>query len=144
MTGTAPRVTGVLETSLYVADLERSRAFYQELLGLAVFLLDERMCALEVPGRQVLLLFRRGASLQPSPTPGGMIPPHDGHGTLHLAFAVAAADLAIWERRLAEHGIAVESRVKWPAGGTSVYFRDPDNHSLEFATPGLWPNYLHE
>jgi catechol 2,3-dioxygenase-like lactoylglutathione lyase family enzyme len=35
----------------------------------------------------------------------------------------------------------VESRVTWLRGGTSLYFRDPDGHSLEVATPGLWPNY---
>ena len=30
---------------------------------------------------------------------------------------------------------------KWPRGGESVYFRDPDGHLLELATPGLWPGY---
>ena len=35
---------------------------------------------------------------------------------------------------------AVESRIGWLRGGTSLYFRDPDGHSLEVATPGLWPN----
>ena len=141
MTDIAPGVTHVLETSLYVGDLERSHAFYQGLFGFTEFLRDERMCALGVPSHQVLLLFRRGASTQPSPTPGGLIPPHDGHGTQHLAYAIAERDLAVWERRLAEHGIALESRVSWPTGSVSLYFRDPDQHSLELATPGLWPNY---
>ena len=44
-------------------------------------------------------------------------------------------------RHLAACGIAVESRVVQTHGGTSLYFRDPDGHSLEVATPGLWPNY---
>ncbi|HWQ03343.1 MAG TPA: glyoxalase, partial [Candidatus Nitrosotenuis sp.] len=26
-------------------------------------------------------------------------------------------------------------------GGRSIYFRDPDGHSLELVTPGVWPNY---
>ncbi|HEX5778765.1 MAG TPA: glyoxalase, partial [Xanthobacteraceae bacterium] len=38
-------------------------------------------------------------------------------------------------------GIELESRVDWPRGGKSIYFRDPDGHLLEFATPGLWANY---
>jgi catechol 2,3-dioxygenase-like lactoylglutathione lyase family enzyme len=141
MAETALRVTHVLETSLYVADLQRSRDFYERLFGFQAFLHDERMCALGVPGQQVLLLFKLGATVRPSPTPGGIIPPHDGRGSLHLAFAIAAADLVGWERRLAEGGIAVESRVDWPSGAKSLYFRDPDNHSLELATPRLWPNH---
>jgi catechol 2,3-dioxygenase-like lactoylglutathione lyase family enzyme len=136
----APRVRHVLETSLYVADLDRSQAFYERLFGFPPFLRDERMCALGVPGRQMLLLFRRGAAAQPSPTLGGTIPPHDGQGKLHLCFAIPEGTLEAWERRLRDQGIEIESRVNWRRGGVSLYFRDPDGHSLELATPGLWPN----
>ena len=31
--------------------------------------------------------------------------------------------------------------MKWPRGGESLYFRDPDGHLVELATPGLWANY---
>jgi catechol 2,3-dioxygenase-like lactoylglutathione lyase family enzyme len=89
----------------------------------------------------VLLLFRHGASVSASPTPFGDIPPHDGRGTQHLCFAVAAGQLDAWEDRMAQAGIVVESRLDWPQGATSLYFRDPDGHSLELATPKLWPNY---
>ena len=44
------------------------------------------------------------------------------------------------EARLAEAGIAVEAHTTWPRGGESIYFRDPDNHLVELATPGLWPD----
>jgi len=141
MSGNPPRVTHVLETSLYVADLDRAQHFYQTLFGFPVFTRDARMAALGVPGAQVLLLFRHGATATPSRTPGGTIPPHHGEGHLHLCFAIPQDDLAGWERRLAEHGIEVESRVDWPSGSVSLYFRDPDGHSLEVATPRLWPNY---
>ncbi|HET9019601.1 MAG TPA: VOC family protein [Acetobacteraceae bacterium] len=145
MTSEAPRVTHVLETSLYVTDLDRAQAFYQRLFGFPPFLRDGRMCALGVPGSQVLLLFRREGSVAPSPAPdGGFIPAHDGRGTLHLCFAIPEEDLAGWERRLAAQDIAVESRVAWPGGSVSLYFRDPDGHSLEVATPLLWPNYGRE
>ena len=52
-----PRVSRILETSLYVRDLERSRIFYERVFGFSTMFHDERMCALEVPGEQVLLLF---------------------------------------------------------------------------------------
>lgn|SRR6185437_3023235 len=135
-----PRVSGIMETSLYVADLDAAQAFYQRLFGFEVFLSDQRMRALGVPGGQVLLLFRHGGSVQPSPAPGGMIPPHDARGQQHVCFAIPWMALADWERHLAEQGVALESRVNWPGRGRSLYFRDPDGHSVEVATPGLWPN----
>jgi catechol 2,3-dioxygenase-like lactoylglutathione lyase family enzyme len=60
---------------------------------------------------------------------------------LHVAFAIDADALAPWEAHLGTNDIAIEGRTDWPRGGKSIYFRDPDNHLLELATPGLWPNY---
>jgi catechol 2,3-dioxygenase-like lactoylglutathione lyase family enzyme len=141
MQSTVPRVSGVLETSLYVEDLDRSRSFYETLFGFTPIFQDERMCALEMPNEQVLLLFRHGTTNQPAPAPGGgFIPPHHGVGALHLAFAIPTGELQRWQDQLVRHDIALESRVAWPQGGVSLYFRDPDGHSLEVATPGLWPN----
>ena len=136
-----PDLLGVLETSLYVDAFERACPFYEQVLGLNSIYRDARLCAYDVGGRGVLLLFLRGHSLEPSHLPGGTVPPHDGHGPLHMAFFIAADALAAWEGRLAEAGVAIESRVKWPRGGESIYFRDPDGHVLELATPGLWPGY---
>ena len=136
-----PRLGGVLETSLYVADLERARAFYERVFGLEVFFQDGRMCALGVAPGQVLLLFRHGTTDAPAPVPGGLIPPHGTTGAAHLCFAIPLGELAAWEAHLAAHGLAVESRINWRRGGTSLYFRDPDGHSLQVATPGLWPNF---
>jgi len=137
----APRLGHILETALYVADLDRSKSFYERILGFEVFLHDERMCAMGVPGGGVLLLFRAGGSAEPSQTQAGTIPAHDGAGTLHLAFAMPIGELERWAAHLAAQGIPIESRITWPRGGTSLYFRDPDGHSVEIATPGLWPNF---
>ena len=136
-----PQLNGVLETALYVDDLERAARFYENVLGLAALASDARFRAYDVGGRSVLLVFQRGATLETVRMPGGTIPPHDGHGPLHIAFAVDAADLGSWEERLGRHGVAVEGRTAWPRGGHSLYVRDPDGHLLEFATPGLWATY---
>jgi catechol 2,3-dioxygenase-like lactoylglutathione lyase family enzyme len=136
-----PRVSRILESSLYVDDLPQAVTFYTELFGLELFFHDHRMAALGVPGAQVLLLFQRGATNEPAPGPGGgFIPPHHGDGNLHLCFAIPGRDLAIWEACLNDKDIAIESRLRWARGGTSLYFRDPEGNSLEVATPGLWPN----
>jgi catechol 2,3-dioxygenase-like lactoylglutathione lyase family enzyme len=136
-----PRLQGVLETSLYVSDLERSRAFYTGLFSFPILLQDDRFCALGVSGRQLLLLFRKDASVAPVATPGGTIPSHGGQGQLHLAFAIGRDEFDAWERWLQSHGMPVESTVGWKRGGKSLYFRDPDGHLLELATPGVWAIY---
>ena len=91
---------GILETCLHVGDLEAAIAFYQRLFGFEIMARDDRFCAFNVAPRDVLLLFKRGASTKPMPVPGGIIPPHDGQGRMHIAFAIAAQDLAGWESRL--------------------------------------------
>ena len=45
------------------------------------------------------------------------------------------------QRKPMNTGIAIEGRTKWPRGGESIYFRDPDGHLIEPATLGLWPGY---
>jgi catechol 2,3-dioxygenase-like lactoylglutathione lyase family enzyme len=131
----------VLETALYVDDLDRAGRFYESLLGLPVLTSDARFQAYDVGGRSVLLLFQRGSTLETVRLPGGTIPPHDGRGPLHIAFAVGPDELGTWQRHLEEAGVAVEGRTDWPRGGRSLYFRDPDGHLLELATPGLWRIY---
>ena len=134
-------VTGILETALYVDDVGRSLAFYESLFGFKSLFTSERAAGLAVAARQVLLLFEKKGSLSPLVSERGTIPPHDGDGHLHMAFAIPAGALEAWERRLAEKGIAVTARYHWPRGGHSLYFDDPDGHVIELVTPGCWPNY---
>jgi len=84
--------------------------------------------------RQVLLLFLKGGSR-------ALGTPHDGEGQLHLAFAIQAEELPLWEDRLAENEIPIEEKRTWELGGQSIYFRDPDRHLIEIATPGVWSIY---
>lgn len=135
------QVGSILETALYVEDVAAAAAFYVRVLGFEPMVQDERFCAMDVSGRSVLLLFKKSASLEPTPLPGGTIPPHDGVGPAHIGFSVTAEALPQWEARLASEGVPVEGRVTWPRGGISVYFRDPDGHLLELLTPGVWASY---
>jgi catechol 2,3-dioxygenase-like lactoylglutathione lyase family enzyme len=136
-----PRINGVVETCLYSDDLPRAVRFYQEQLGLRLLGSGERLSVFSVADKQVLLIFRSGGTLEPIPTPGGMIPPHGAAGQLHVAFAVSKEELNAWEKHLIARGIEIESKVSWPTGGQSIYFRDPDNHLVELATPGIWEVY---
>jgi catechol 2,3-dioxygenase-like lactoylglutathione lyase family enzyme len=136
-----PLPSAILETSLYVEDLPRARTFYETLFGYPVMAADDRFCAFDAGGQQVLLLFLRGSDQHGSVMRVGTIPPHDGSGPVHIGFGIPAESLPAWRARLAEYGVAIESTVTWPRGGTSIYFRDPDGHLLELVTPGIWKIY---
>jgi catechol 2,3-dioxygenase-like lactoylglutathione lyase family enzyme len=137
-----PPIEGIVESVLYVEDMARAVAFYRDELGLEPMVGDPaRFQSFRAGERQVLLLFKRGGTLQPTPVPGGVIPPHDGGGSHHIGFAVTEGAYEAWRARLGERGIAIESETKWERGGRSLYFRDPDGHLLELITPGIWPNY---
>ena len=131
----------IVETCLHVDDLNRSRKFYSDLFGYPLMKSDERFCAFEVGTCQVLLLFLRGTDPEGTVLPFGIIPAHGTSGQAHLGFGVPAERLSAWRERFEQKGIAIESSLTWPDGGTSIYFRDPDGHLLELLTPGVWPNY---
>jgi catechol 2,3-dioxygenase-like lactoylglutathione lyase family enzyme len=70
-----PSLTGVLETAIYVDDLDRASRFYEELFTLTRIEGDERFRAYSVGGRSVLLLFKRGASNHVTQLPFGKMGP---------------------------------------------------------------------
>jgi catechol 2,3-dioxygenase-like lactoylglutathione lyase family enzyme len=130
-----PKSEGILESSLYVEDVAVSAQFFEKIFGFRVISdFGERGCALQAGNRHVLLLFKKGGSSL-------IQSPHDGAGELHVAFAIPASELASWEAWLEQNGIAVEEKRTWELGGQSVYFRDPDRHLIEIATPGVWSIY---
>lgn len=141
------RASRLLETALYVDDLARAAAFYERVLGFELLAatpaeqqtLSHVLRPMHIPGGQVLLLFLRGATSATATLPGGTIPPHESTGRLHLAFAIAENEIDPWRERLDSQGVAIEGEMRWPRGGTSLYFRDPDGHLVELATPGIWP-----
>lgn len=130
-----PGIDGLLETALYVDDVQRAVAFYRDVLGLPVVDTSERLTAMSAGPRQLLLLFRRGASLVLPLTP------HDAAGRQHIAFSIPAASLNAWESWLTANRVSILEKKPWERGGVSLYFSDPDGHLVELATPGVWSVY---
>jgi catechol 2,3-dioxygenase-like lactoylglutathione lyase family enzyme len=127
-------IEGIVETGIYVDDLDRAEAFYRDVLGLPLLSRETaRHVFFRVGTRQVLLVFDAEATRQ-----GGLLPPHGASGPGHFAFGVPAGSLQSWRQRLAEHGVVIEKEVTWPRGGHSLYFRDPAGNSVEVLTPGVW------
>lgn len=136
-----PAIGGVLETSLYVDNLARSARFFRDVIGLASIFENERLIAFDAGRQTVLLIFKRGASAEDMSGSAGVVAGHDGSGPLHMAFAIPEDSYDEWHRHLQGAGVKIRGEMRWPRGGRSLYFEDPDGHVLEVATPGLWPNY---
>ena len=116
-------IRGVYEVAVRVRDLERSEAFYRQILEFEVGIRDER---------------RRGVFLRVGGQAGMMVLQEDGGTwpTQHFAFMVEEADLESAAAELRRRGVSVEGPVyhDWmPA--KSVYFSDPDGHELELCAP---------
>lgn len=124
----------ILETSLYVSDLDRARSFYQRVLGLEVHSTASDRHVFFRCGQAMLLLFNP----EQTSIEGGSVPSHGARGPGHVAFRVSPDDLDAWRERLQRESCPVEMAVEWPSGGRSIYFRDPDGNSLELATPATW------
>lgn len=149
-----PEIDRLLETFLIVENVEAASALYHDVLGLQSYgERSERGALFRLPGGQLLGLVARRAATEPNELAGGTVPavvPEEGEGggaarrpagQAHLAFAVATDQIDAWRRRLEANGVSVEGDVSWERGGRSLYFRDPDGHLLELATPGLWDFY---
>jgi catechol 2,3-dioxygenase-like lactoylglutathione lyase family enzyme len=125
---------GVLETALYADDLHTAEAFYSTVLDLELDSKEEGRHLFFKCGQTMLLIFNADATaVQTGPVPG-----HGTTGPGHVAFSVDANDLDAWIEQVESRGVAVEARIDWPAGGRSIYFRDPAGNSLELTTPQIW------
>ncbi len=138
-----PNVYGIFEAALFVQNLATARDFYQQVVGLKPLRESDVACVFIVAEDQLLLLISEEKARVPSNTPGGEVPacftgPGQPLGAGHVAFRVREPEFGEWRTRLESKGVAVLSEVTWEPGGRSLYFRDPDGHVLELATPGVW------
>ncbi len=124
-----PRINGLLHATFLVEDLERSRTFYEGVLGLVI---DPGRPDLGYPG----IWYEVGTGQQlhlmrlPNPEAGLQRPAH-GQRDRHIA--LAATDLAGLQRRLEATQIAfTPSR----SGRAAIFCRDPDGNALEFIEVG--------
>jgi glyoxylase I family protein len=133
---TGPTVLGLDHVVLRVADLDRARDFYCDVLG----------CRVEVFQRKIgLLQLRAGDSLidlvpvdGQLGRAGGAPPGTEGRNMEHFCLRVKPFDAAAIMAHLRDHGVdpgKVEQRYGAEGMGPSIYLRDPDGNVVELKGP---------
>jgi len=132
-----PSFNRIKETCLYVKDLDATREFYQNKLGLTCFKHEGGRHVFFEIGDDVLLCFNADITKVHD-----SLPSHYGEGYMHLAFECPKEEYEDWKEKCQNAGIAIEHEEDWGEGQLSFYFRDPDNHLLEVVMPGLWKHLV--
>ena len=114
------QASGLDHIVLHVSDVQRSKQFYTERLGMSVYRENDRQVFLHA-GTQGVALFKQPAG---GATPGGDLN--------HLALNVADGTYESLKAELEAHGIAVSGR---PGDDHCIYFSDPDGHRLQLIFP---------
>ena len=128
------KIRAVVETALYVDDLQAAETFYGTILGLRVMGKEAgRHVFFQAGESSVLLAFLAEATLKGDP-----LPSHGASGPGHFALGIEAESFDAWRKFLQGHGVSIKKEVEWPRGGKSLYFRDPAGNSVELVTPGVW------
>ena len=123
----------IKETCIYVTDLERTKAFYTDTLGLPLISLVKGRHVFFRAGESVLLCFIAAQTEKEAE-----LPPHGARGSVHFAFEVSRQDYAAALQKISEAAIPVLHQQVWPNGLRSFYFHDPDKNLVEIIEEGLW------
>ncbi|EED21678.1 conserved hypothetical protein [Talaromyces stipitatus ATCC 10500] len=153
-----PPISHILETCLYVRDIEASTNFYKSALNMEPFLNSPRVTAFNL-GSTTLLLFKLGSTQEDitinTEKSHGIIPSHGPKDSnilnevqrrnslnQHFCFAVKSPqDVEEWHKHFQNRGVRVLGTMDWELGGKSVYFEDPDGHVGEIGSRGIWKHY---
>ena len=111
--------------ALHVADVERSAAFYRDVLRLGSITRP----AFDFPGAW----FRLGADQELHLIGGRTNPVASANRGNH--FALRVAELDSWENHLSKIGADFRPRKRRPDGAWQLFMSDPDGHTIELFTP---------
>jgi catechol 2,3-dioxygenase-like lactoylglutathione lyase family enzyme len=111
------QASGIDHVVLHVSDVQRSKRFYTELLGMTAYRENDTQVFLHAGGQGIALFKGPGDAAV-----------HAGGDLNHLALNVASGTYETLKTELQQHGVAVSGR---PGDDRCIYFQDPDGHRLQ-------------
>lgn len=132
---TVMQTNGILETCLYVDNLDVAEEFYSRIFGLKLHSKMEGRHVFFHCGEQMFLLF--------DPKNTGEHPaPHGAIGAGHVAFLMEPEDTFEWRKHLLKNDVEVIYESALPNGSPrNLFFRDPAGNLLEIIARGtMWGN----
>ncbi|MFD1428373.1 VOC family protein [Kroppenstedtia sanguinis] len=121
------KVTGFNHVTIRVSDLQRSRKFYQGILGMELVHQGRRDVYLEGGTAWICLMEREGERMDASAGPG----------VDHVAFTIVDEDFDEAVERLRDHQVRIIRGPMERGGGRVLNFLDPDGTQLELYTGSL-------
>lgn len=110
-----------------VHDLERTKHFYSDAVGLELELKDDAYLLATLPGGTELLFFQGEAVRGTSP---------------QVVFGLADGGIDSAAEALAARGVQLLTPVTEAPGGWSLEFNDPDGHPIAYFQDGALPRQL--
>lgn len=127
------KIARIKETCIYVQDLQRTKNFYADSLGLPVISTVDGRHIFFRAGDSVLLCFIAAKTEEEKE-----LPPHGARGCIHFAFEVERKDYAAALDKIKSLRIPVLHEQSWKNNIRSFYFHDPDGNLVEIIEAGLW------
>lgn len=127
------KISRIKETCIYVTDLEKTKGFYADSLGLPIISMVKGRHIFFRAGESVLLCFIAAQTSQEKE-----LPPHGASGSVHFAFEVTSEEYTAALETLKGAGITILHEHRWKNNLRSFYFHDPDQNLVEIIEEGLW------
>ncbi len=129
------RVVGADHTNWRVRDVEASVRFYEDVLGLCAYNLDEYRAR-----KSSLVSIRISESFILHLRPDPELESAGSEGYDHLALVLENTTPEALAQHLADHGVGIERSLSNPKGargvGPALYVRDPDGYLIELKMYG--------
>ena len=128
------KINAVIETAIYVDDLDKTEAFYRTILGLPVIVKEHgRHVFFQVGDNSVLLAFIAEATLK-----SGERTPHGATGPGHFALGIDTDASTLGDKNCATTASPSKTRSFGRAAASRSISAILAGNLAELVTPGIW------